>query len=225
MRNTIISLIVLGFFTLTTPSQAEQAVVDFDSLLPGASGTSLGPNGWTVVLDHTHSPDKYIYLEDGFKFTTVAPNKYSMEIGAITATSPNYWTGSPSLFHSYGGSAEYSNMFYVTREDGVVFDLLSIDIAAFNNSHRYFTMYGFPSDGSVRVESYFNNLDDSYNSLQTLNFGSNFKNLTGIAFSAFGQHVDNLNFATTSSVPEPQTYAILLAGLSLLSFTTHRRIN
>jgi len=105
---------------------------------------------------------------------------------------------------------------------GDAFDLLSLDVAAFSNTSRYFMVHGLQADGDV-VGKYFPLLDNSYNTLETLTFGEDFKNLTRVTFSAYGQQVDNVTFGIAAAVPEPETYALMLAGLGLVGFAVRRR--
>ena len=217
----ITALIALACIAPLTQAHASTTVVaDFNEIPMTASATTeLGPNGWSVNL-----LPRFTYEENGFRFTTDwgLPNKYAMQIGAITSSNPYWWTGSQGLFHSYGPSAQYSNTFIVTRVDGGAFDLLSLDVAAFSNGSRYFMVYGYPANSGAYVQKYFPLLDDSYNTLQTLTFGDDFKNLTMVSFSAWGQQVDNVTFGISAPVPEPETYALMLAGLGLLGIAARR---
>jgi hypothetical protein len=213
----LLSLIALAVLAPVTQAQATTVVADFNEIpMTDSATTDLGPNGWTVDLI-----PRYSYEENGFRFNTAwSATKYAMQIAAITNTNPNWWTGSQGLFHSYGGSAEYTNSFDVTQVNGEVFDLISLDVASFG-VYRNFTVYGFQADGDV-VSKYFPLLDDSYNTLETLTFGEDFKNLTSVSFSAWGQQIDNVTFGVTA-VPEPETYALMLAGLGLVGFAVRRQ--
>ncbi len=42
--------------------------------------------------------------------------------------------------------------------------------------------------------------------------------------SAYNVGIDNITFASAAAIPEPQTYAMVIAGLALLGFVTERRI-
>lgn len=216
------SMILAGMMALITSApqvQAATVVADFNEIpMVDSASTDLGPNGWTVDLI-----PRYTYVENGFQFTTAwSPTKYAMQIGAITESNPYYWTGSQGLFHSWGGSAAYTNSFEITRVNGEVFDLISLDIAAFGNGSRYITVYGYPATGGY-VQKDFLSLDTSYNTLETLTFGDNFTNLKSVSFSAWGQQIDNVTFGISSPVPEPESYAMFLAGLGLLGLIARRK--
>jgi len=215
------ALTLLGFSLAlsVTSAQAATVVADFNEIpMTDTATTNLGPNGWSVVLT------SYTYQENGFQFTTDwgLPNKYAMQISAVTSSDPYFWTGSQGVFHSYGPSAQYSNTFIVTRVGGGVFDLISLDVAAFGNHLRSFTVHGLQADGDV-VQKYFPLLDNSYNTLETLTFGSDFTDLTRVTFSAYGQQVDNVTFGIAGAVPEPETYALMLAGLGMVGIAARRR--
>lgn len=213
-----LSLISLALLAPFAQVHAATVVADFNEIPMTASATtSLGPNGWAVELIPCCT-----YVEDGFQFNTAwSPTKYAMQIGAITDTNPYYWTGSQGLFHSYGGSAQYTNSFEVTRVEGGVFDLVSLDVAAFNNSQRFFAVYGYQAGGGF-VQKSFPLLDDSYNTLETLTFGDDFKNLTSVSFSAYGQQIDNVTFGI-AAVPEPEAWALMLTGLTLVGIAGRTR--
>jgi len=215
----LFSLAAAAAIASVPQAQAATVVADFNEIPMIASATtSLGPNGWTVDLIPCCA-----YVENGFQFNTAwSPTKYAMQIGAIANTNPYWWTGSQGLFHSYGGSAQYTNSFDITRVDGGVFDFISMDVAAFSNASRYFMVYGYKASGTL-VQKYFPLLDDSYNTLQTLTFGEEFRNLTSVSFSAWGQQIDNVTFGVSAPVPEPETYALMLAGLGLVGFAARRR--
>lgn len=216
------SMIVAGlmaFITSAPQVQATTVVADFNEIPMAASAsTNLGPNGWTVDLI-----PRYSYEENGFQFSTAwSPTKYAMQIGAIVDTNPYFWTGTQGLFHSWGGSAEYTNSFEITRVNGEVFDLISLDIAALGNGSRYFMVYGYPAAGGY-VQQYFPLLDNSFNTLETLTFGDTFRNLKSVSFSAWGQQIDNVTFGISAPVPEAETYAMYLAGLGLLGVISRRK--
>lgn len=72
------------------------------------------------------------------------------------------------------------------------------------------------------------NLDlikDPVAGMQHFAFNSSFQNLNSIAFSGIGGNpefsIDNV--AVTAAVPEPETYALMLAGLGAVGFIARRR--
>lgn len=215
------SLLALAVLPAVSQAQTTSVVVDFNDIPMNASATtSLGPNGYTVNLIPCCR-----YVANGFEFSTdwELPNLYAMQIGAITSSNPYWWTGSQGLFHSYGPSAQYSNTFIVTRVDGGAFDFVSMDVAAFSNGSRYFAVNGYRGASlSPVAQKYVPLLDDSYNTLQTLAFGEDFKDLTMVTFSAWGQQIDNVTFGI-AAVPEPETSALMLAGLGLVGNAARRR--
>ena len=215
----LLTLIALTAMVPAALAQTVAVVADFNDIPMTASATTrLGPNGWTVELIPCCT-----HVENGFQFDTAwSATKFAMPISAVTSAHPNWWTGSQTLFHAYGGSAQYTNSFDITRVGGGSFDFISMDVAAFSNASRSMMVVGYRANGD-RVQQYVPLLDDSYNTLQTLTFGDDFKNLAGVTFSAWGQQIDNLTFGVAAAVPEPTTHALLLAGLGLVGLAARRR--
>lgn len=73
----------------------------------------------------------------------------------------------------------------------------------------------------------------SYSDIPMQTFTLGYQGISSITFSANAHGwagvqmpmMDNLTFTTMTPVPEPETYAMLLAGLGLLGFTARRRKN
>jgi hypothetical protein len=62
---------------------------------------------------------------------------------------------------------------------------------------------------------------ESYNSFLTTGYVSDSANIARISIAGDGVVLDNLTY--TQPVPEPETYALMLAGLGLLGFAARRR--
>jgi hypothetical protein len=188
------------------PAQAATTVIDFNSL----ETVTTNP---TVVVP---SP----YIEDGFKLTTSSglPNTGG---GTIYALPPNHgqWMGSPAVYS--GVITDYGSSFVLERVDGGVFDLLSMDVGLLNN-YPHFEVYGyFHQDGYILYQ--YTPLAYNYTTLQTITFGNDFKGVNKLVFSSMYAQVDNINLSV-ATVPEPETYALMLAGLGLVGFAARRRI-
>jgi hypothetical protein len=190
---------------ITLPAHAV-VVVDFNGLLSNTSNP-------TVTVPKP-------YQEDGFKLTTSSGSpQVGYGGGLIYALTPNHgqWMGSPAVYS--GVITNYGSSFVLERADGGVFDLLSMDVGLLNN-YRHFDVYGYyPQGGSVHQYTF---LDYNYANLQTINFGNDFKNVNKLVFSSVYAQVDNINLSV-AAVPEPETYALMLAGLGLVSFAARRR--
>ena len=90
-------------------------------------------------------------------------------------------------------------------------------------SAGYVTITAFGA-GNRLLESYSVNLStgvDSYNAGQFVGFTRNSADIKSFVVSGEGVVVDNLSFA--APVPEPETYAMLLAGLALMGTVARRR--
>lgn len=201
LQNVVLSS-VCAFSAL--PAQA--VVVDFNSLLSNTSNPTV-----TVPTP---------YLEDGFKLTTSSGSPYTGYSGGIIyATTPNngQWMGSPAVYS--GVITNYGSAFVLEREDGGVFDLLSMDVGLLNN-YPHFDVYGYyPQGGYVHQ---YTPLASNYTTLQTITFGNEFKNVNKLVFSSVYAQVDNINLHV-AAVPEAETWAMLLAGLGLVGFAARRR--
>jgi hypothetical protein len=190
---------------ITLPAHAV-VVVDFNSLLSNTSNP-------TVTVPKP-------YQEDGFKLTTSSGSPSTgYSGGEIYALTPSngQWMGTPAVYS--GVITNYGSSFVLERADGGVFDLLSMDVGLLNN-YRHFDVYGYyPEGGSVHQYTF---LDYNYTNLQTITFGNDFKNVNKLVFSSVYAQVDNINLSV-AAVPEPETYALMLAGLGLVGFVARRR--
>ena len=188
------------------PAQAATTVVDFNSLATVTTNQ-------TVIVPQPYS-------EDGFRLTTSSGSPQAGYGGgtiyALTDKHP-HWMGSPAVFS--GVITNYGSSFVLDRADGGVFDLLSMDVGLLNN-YRHFDVYGYyPQGGYVHQYTF---LEYTYATLQTITFGNGFKGVNKLVFSSVYAQVDNINLSVTA-VPEPETYALMLAGLGLVGFAARTR--
>lgn len=194
-----------------------------------ADATVVDFNGLTIYPTNASASVGQPYLEDGFKLITRGGVSFNMAGGTIYSVQPGspFWSGTPSVYS--GVNSGYGSAFVLEKEDGGLFDLISIDAAAFQNhpTARTFNVWGYLSGGTSTYQSF--NLDDSFTSLQTLVFNDTFKNLTKILFSSVYAQVDNINInlpaaPTPTSVPLPTAAWTLLSGLiGALSLCSRRR--
>lgn len=194
---------------------AAVSVIDFDSVAAATLAAATQTNG-------AYTLPAGAYVEDGYRLNPDTGARYAVHLGLVGPASP-FWTGSFTLFNGYGPSAEYSNAFVLSRVDGQAFDLLSLDAAAFNNQQRSsLLVYGVRAAGGP-VLSFAPLLDNSYSTLQHLTLPDSFRQLSYAQIWSYGNHIDNLNLAIPTAVPEVGTLAMALAGLGLLAARRFRR--
>lgn len=191
--------------------QASAAVIDFNSL----ATTTTSP---IVTVGQP-------YVEDGFSLITRSGVSFTYGGGTIHATTDKNanWTGTPGVYSDY--VYQYGSAFVLERVGGGTFDLVSMDAASFytGGAGNYFSVYGYPAAGGGYVNQNFT-LDGTTNTLETLTFNDSFKGLNKIIFSSVYAQVDNINLSV-AAVPEPETYAMLLAGLGLIAGIASRKRN
>lgn len=209
---------------LFRPSLRAMALSAGLSLLTVAHAATIDFNGLDMSLAGT-SPILGIgtqYHEDGFSLTTRGGVSFTMSGGHMFAVTPNhaYWTGSPAVFSDIGTPA-YGSAFLLTKDDGGLFDLLSMDAASFWTAAngRYFSVYGRTAANTTVVKTLY--LDTSLNTLETIAFGPEFSNLKSVIFSSVNAQVDNIHVRyagePTLAVPEAGTLWMALAGLAVLA--------
>lgn len=191
------------------------------SALPAQAVTVMDFNSLATVTSNPTVVVPKPYTEDGFRLTTSSGSPQTgYGGGTIYALTPYHgqWMGSPAVYS--GVITNYGSSFVLDRADGGVFDLLSMDVGLLNN-YRYFDVYGYyPQGGYVHQSTY---LAYTYTSLQTITFGNDFKGVNKLVFSSVYAQVDNINLSV-ASVPEADTWAMLLAGLGLVGFAARRRM-
>ena len=208
MKKKLVSITPLLFCCLTNSANASITTIDFNAI----------PQHPTNDIISVGKP----YIEDGFKVTTLAGASFQLSGGTLYAIMPSspYWTGSVGLYS--GVITNQGSAFLLEREDGGIFDLISMDAASFwtITSGRQFNVYGYPQAGGYVNQSFL--LDDTTNTLETLHFNDSFKNLNKILFSSVYAQVDNINLSI-ASVPLPGAAWSMIAGLGMICSSLIRK--
>ena len=204
----VASALVLGTFAFIAP-HADAAIIDFEDvasekLIINSSVISEG-----FVVTHAGSFAELLNnLHQGATdFSGDGTNRLiSFNTSTITVSSQN---GSNFNVSSFLGGESWISMphYWSTQIEAVA------------------TLAG----GGTTTQDF--NLDIIKNPLtgmQLFQFNSSFKNLTKVTFHGIGRipefSLDNITTsAATSAVPEPETYAMLLAGLGLMGFVARRK--
>jgi len=187
---------------LAMAGAAGATTITFDSL--------TNPGEWAVHAD--------TYVEQGFSFDATLRNSgdalYSWGTGSIANADPDGAT----LSENYDGYG-----IRVTRAGGGSFALTSFDLANGYNDATGGTVRFSYTDATGTHDSVLTLADAS--GLQTFTF-----NYTGVtSFTLFDDvfQVDNVRVdaqgAGTAPVPEPSSYALMLAGLAAAIGLTRRR--
>ncbi|MHA4870603.1 FxDxF family PEP-CTERM protein [Duganella sp. PWIR1] len=147
------------------------------------------------------------YVEDGFTFTSTGPGPDAVLASALTFNNGSYSLGE-TLF---GTTTLTSNtgLFNITSLNLLRFPLF------FNTT---VTFIGTKADLTTTVTQKFKFTNNNWG---TLTFGTDFVNLSSLKWTQTSIYVvDNLN---VTAVPEPETYAMMLAGLGLVGLAARRR--
>jgi hypothetical protein len=199
MKRTILALAVAlcaqGFAV-----QASAATLSFESLASADDNTSVGRT----------------YVEQGFKLDDIT---MTSAYGFATWGSSNmFFSGSTALMNNND-----AGITRLTQVGGGAFNLASVDLTVMypgltGDGNVAVTFTGTKLDNSTVMQSF--NVNDG--APQTFTF-TGFTNLASVSWAdnATYHQFDNINVA---AVPEPETYAMFLAGLGLMGFVARRRI-
>jgi hypothetical protein len=197
MKKTILALAV-AMCAQGYALESSAAVLTFESLASTDGNFSVGAT----------------YTEQGFKLDDLTAAGYGF---AAWGTSSPFYSGSTALMNNND-----AGITKLTQVGGGAFQLNSVDLTV---------MYpGLTGDGAVAVTFTGTKLDNStvmqsFNvndgAPQTFTF-TGFTNLASVTWTdnATYHQFDNINVA---AVPEPETYAMFLAGLGLMGFMARRR--
>ncbi|MFA9215865.1 MAG: PEP-CTERM sorting domain-containing protein [Sphingomonadaceae bacterium] len=214
--STFIKTLAAAALAIAGSAQAATTIIDFDAAsIAQLSHTSAPFNLTNVYFGGT-------YVEDGFQF------KSSLTAGPITLPSTLFAPDAQNLIYkdavgaTLALAASVGATTTLTKVGGGAFTLNSIDLTrllAAGGSNRTVTFTGTRLDSSVIQQ------DISFTGNWATYSFSNFSNLASVKWteSAFVNRdfqVDNLNI---SAVPEPETYAMLGAGLGLMALLRRRK--
>jgi len=184
--------------TLLATAGAQATTIDFDA----ASVTSQ--------LTHISLPNSYwgsSYVEDGFLLQSSAWLPNSLVVAGNSLSAGSYAMGATPLATT-------------TLTGASAFSIGSIDLRrGFSFSNWSVTFTGTKADASTVTQSFSLN-NTNWN---TFTFGAGFSNLTSLSWDEGALRVyafDNIN---VTAVPEPETYAMMLAGLGLVALARRRK--
>ena len=184
-----------------------------------AHAASVTVNFNDLAHNYSYAPNVASpYVSDGFEFTDTCR----------APTACFYVWGRNTLLQADTENAALAVAFQETtttvkQVNGENFDLHSIDLAdAYNDGANTSFVFTFVSSGGSTQETV---TLDSFRGLQTVVFNKtqltefSFAETTGMIYSA---QFDNV-VLNAAAVPEPGTYALMLAGLAASGLTAKRR--
>lgn len=175
-------------------ARAEQSVIDFDALATPGFGVTLLP----------------AYSEDGYQLTT-----NSGLLGSFHSSSPLY-AGSPSMTNTPLATTS------LTRAGGAAFSLDSIELAdlfSLGSGPYDVTFLGHLAGGGTVSQTFSINTGSAFSPHSF----SGFSHLASVTWQQGLMRLHQFDNIVVTSVPEPGTYAMLLAGLGLFGWMSRRK--
>ncbi len=132
----------------------------------------------------------------------------------------------------------------LSAADGSLFDFSQVDVLSMYvgaASYDFISFTGTHADGTTNTSWFVITppgaqvtpgreiqVNPDSNGVTTINFGDGFSNLSQLTWSSGAHYVDNIGVSASSGpavspVPEPETYALMLAGLGFVGWTARRR--
>lgn len=196
MKKTLLAA-ALAAASLGFAAQASAAVLDFESLAHDGE--------WTADAGYAH-------VEDGFLLSNLSSFSFT-----TWGTQSAFYTGSTALMNDNDAGVTQ-----LTQVGGGLFSLSSVTLATafpyMTEDNVSITFLGTLGNGST-VSQTFSVADGA---AQVFSFDSSFTNLASVSWAneAMYAQFDNINVA---AVPEPESYAMLLAGLGMIGAAMRRR--
>jgi len=156
-----------------------------------------------------------------FNGLTLSTEGYSFQIHTGAVISSTYY---PDNYNDHGTNNGTDWLMHasdhpmvMTQFNGNAFSIQSMNFNSWHISDEV-TIIGEYSNGGMIIENLlFTPLLESYT------FSSGWVGLSSITFVAPSANIAIDNIVVTSAVPEPETYAMMLAGLGLLGVMARRR--
>ncbi|MFZ2974621.1 MAG: PEP-CTERM sorting domain-containing protein [Ferribacterium limneticum] len=190
-----------------------------------------------VIVDRADVPASQTVIdfenEDGLNL--LGGDIYNFAGGSITATDSytvgqyiadlgeNGVWGAGNHFVSFDTFGQMTmNISFAAPTKGVAFDYSIYEEDA-DGSAMLTARYYDANDSLLKTAKFIFSPfgSDSYDQFQSFGFVSDAANIARVSISGDGVVLDNLTF--TAAVPEPESYAMLLAGLGLMGVVARRR--
>lgn len=201
---------IAALFAMSGAFAATPTVLDFQNLTHAGSGTSIGQT----------------YLASGYRLFTGAQTGFT-----VPAVGVADYVGSTALWAGGGAGADQGVITtQLQRTDGKTFDFDGLSLAVpVGNQPAAITFLGLDAWGNVLASQVVDATQVGTGSFSAVTFGSAFDKVTLVSWRQAVDSVNTYQFddirldGGVAAVPEPQTYALMAAGLGVMVFLSRRR--